>query len=262
VIELRRRDGAPPLVIGHRGAGRLAPENTLASVERALEAGVDLVEIDVVRLADGALVLAHSDDLAEVSHGAGGGRVGARGLDELRRLAPSLATLEEALALLAGGGAGLLLDLKERGYEAEAAAALRRHGLVERALVSSVFRDSLLRAGAAEPGLRLGLTYPYDRRGISRRRALAPAVAAALLAMRLSLPPRIGRRLERAGATAATLHHLVISRPLVARCHARGAAVIAWTVDDPRTARRLARLGVDGIVTDDPLRVSAATLAA
>src|SRR5439155_16498822 len=57
VIDLHR--GARPLVIGHRGAAALAPENSLESVEAAVRAGVDGVELDVLRTRDGRLVLAH-----------------------------------------------------------------------------------------------------------------------------------------------------------------------------------------------------------
>ena len=67
MISLRRR-ASGPLRIGHRGAAALAPENTLGSFRAAVEAGVDLVEFDVLDLRDGTLVVAHSDDLAEVTH--------------------------------------------------------------------------------------------------------------------------------------------------------------------------------------------------
>lgn len=260
MIPLRRPDGGM-VRIGHKGAAALAPENTLLSLERALEHGVDVVEIDVLGLHDGTLVLAHSDDLAEVSHGAARGRVRERTLAELRLVAPRLPTLDEALGFLAerAPGTGVHVDLKWLGYEAGVVEALRRHGLVQRALVSSVFPRSLRAAGALEPGLRLGLAYPFDRRGVSTRRVLAPAVAAALFALRGALPRRIGRMLDESGATVAVLHFAVVSRAAVARCHARGAAVLAWTVDDPRLLRRLARAGADGIITNDP-RIFAATL--
>ena len=68
VIALDRRDGRP-LRIGHRGAAALAPENTLRSFRAAVEAGVDLVEFDVIRLRGGELVVGHSHDLLELSHG-------------------------------------------------------------------------------------------------------------------------------------------------------------------------------------------------
>jgi glycerophosphoryl diester phosphodiesterase len=258
VIEARRREDGP-WRIGHRGAAALAPENTIAALECAVAEGVDVIEFDVLAVADGTLVLAHSDDLAELTHGKATGKVGARGLAELRELAPELPTLDEALEYLAGVEAGLHVDVKWVGYEHRLVEALRRHGVVGRSLVSSFFVPSLVEIGRAEPGLRRALSYPLDRYGVSQRRPLAPAVLAGLLAMRATLPRRIGRMLDRAGASVATLHHLVATRAVISRCHAHGAAVWAWTVDDPKAVRRLEQAGVDGIVSNDP-RVLAATL--
>jgi glycerophosphoryl diester phosphodiesterase len=216
--------------VGHRGAAALAPENTLASIERALEVGVDMVELDVVPLADGSLVLAHDPP----ADGAG------------------LPTLDEALAFVRERDVDVLLDVKGPGYEAELAEAVRRHGWVERTLVSSCHAESVRLLGQLEPGLRRGLTYPFDRLGISSRRLLRPATRAGLAGLRAALPWRIGGLLARADASVATLNHAVVSAAVVRSCHARGAQVLAWTVDDPALAARLAALGVDGIISDDP----------
>ena len=157
VIDLARRDGRM-LRIGHRGAAALAPENTIESLRLAIELGCDLVEFDVHEV-EGALVLAHDQPAGPV---------------------PELPTLDEALAFLAGTEAGAHLDLKASGAEEAVADALRRHGLVERTVVSS-FRPETLRALAAvEPGVRLGLTYPEDRRGLVQRRGVAPLIRPAL----------------------------------------------------------------------------------
>jgi glycerophosphoryl diester phosphodiesterase len=263
MISVRRHDGAPPWRIGHKGAAALAPENTLRSFRRALEEGVDLIEFDVLALADETLVLAHSDDLLEVSHGAAGGSVRVLSLDELRGFAPELPTFDEACAFLAGEApdVGVHVDVKWVDYEAGVVEALQRHGLVPRTLVSSFFTRSLRAIGGAEPGLRLGLSYPLDRHGVSRRRAFAPVVAVGAHALRRVLPYRIGRWLEAAGATVATLHYRLVSPAVVRACHARDAAVFAWTVDDAAVASALATAGVDGIITNDP-RIFAGTLRA
>ena len=152
MIDVLRRESGP-WRIGHRGAAALAPENTLRGFERAVHEGVDILEFDVLRLADGTLVLAHSDDLRELTHGAARGRAGARSLAELRRVAPELPTLDEALAFLSerAPGVGLHVDLKAVGYEAAVIAALRRSGSVERTLVSSFFTRSLRAVHAFEP---------------------------------------------------------------------------------------------------------------
>jgi glycerophosphoryl diester phosphodiesterase len=225
VIDLRRREGRP-LRIGHRGAAALAPENTIASLSLALELGCDLVEVDVLEH-DGALVLAHSP--AEVP--------------------TDIATLDEALGFLAGTEAGVQLDLKAAAAEPRLVQALRRHGLVERTVVST-FRPASLRALASlEPDLCRALTYPEDRFGVRR---LRPLVGPGLAMMRAVLARRIGRMLAGARAQVAMLNSLVVSRAVVERCHALGAVVFAWTVLDRGEAQRLDELGVDGLIVDDP----------
>ena len=86
MITLRRPAGGFARV-GHRGASALAPENTLEALELAVELGCDMLEFDVLDLQDGTLVLAHSNDLHEVSHGAARGAVRQRTLESLRRFA-------------------------------------------------------------------------------------------------------------------------------------------------------------------------------
>lgn len=242
-----------PLRIGHKGAAALEPENTLRSLRRAVELGCDLVEFDVLDLEDGTLVLAHSDDLFEVSNGAATGRVRSRSLADLRKVAPDLPTFEEALEELAhAGGVGIHVDLKWHGYEVAAVEAIRCHGLVERTVISSFHESSLRVLAALEPRLARGLTYPFDRSGLSQRRLLAPVAAAALVGLRRTLPLKIERMLERVQASAAMLHHQVVSRAAVDRAHAHGAAVFAWTVDDAAALARVLDAGVDGVITNDP----------
>lgn len=242
-----------PFRVGHKGAAALEPENTLRSLRRGVELGCDLIEFDVLDLHDGTLVLAHSDDLLEVSHGAAVGRVREQTLDSLREAAPELPTFDEALELLGGmAGVGLHVDLKWHGYEDAAAEAIRAHGLVERSVVSSFHAASLRRLAGVEPGLARGYTYPFDRRGVSRRRALAPVTAAAVLGLRAALPGRVAKMLEQARAEALMLLHTVVSRAAVERAHARGAAVFAWTVNDAAALDRVVSAGVDGVITDDP----------
>jgi glycerophosphoryl diester phosphodiesterase len=77
------------------------------------------------------------------------------------------------------------------------------------------------------------------------------------LALRRALAVRVPAMLERAGATALMLHHAVVSQTAVARAHARGAAVWAWTVDHPTEAARVLAAGVDAVITNDPAEVAA-----
>jgi glycerophosphoryl diester phosphodiesterase len=228
VIELARRDGQP-LRIGHRGAAALAPENSLEAIGLAVELGCDLVEFDIHAVGN-ALVVAH-DKPASVD---------------------GLPTLDEVLELLGSAGVGVHLDLKSQGVERPVAEALRRHGLVERTVVSS-FRAPTLRAlHSVEPKLRLGRTYPQDRHGLTRRRVFQPPARAIVRVLRRALPRRIVGLLAGSRASAAVLYWEVVSEATVARCHAAGAPVLVWTVDDAALLPWLDEIGVDGVITNDP----------
>jgi glycerophosphoryl diester phosphodiesterase len=228
VIDLRRRGGRL-LRIGHRGAAALASENTIASLTLAVELGCDLVEFDVIDL-EGGLVLAHS-------------------AEELPR---EPATFDEALAFLAPTGLGIQVDLKTPGTEAAIVTALRRHGLTGRSLVSTFHAESLRALAELEPGLARGLTSPEDRHDLSSRRLLSVLVQPGLSLLRTVLARRIGGMLAGAEATAAVLHVRVVSAAVVARCHALGIPVLAWTAVSSEEVHELDRLGVDGVVADDP----------
>ena len=223
-----RRDG-PPLRVGHRGAPALAPENTLPSIAAAIESGVDLVEIDVVADRE-ALRLAHST----------------------AQLTPESPVLADALAFIAERDVGVILDLKSAGIEGDAVEGLRCHGLLQRSVVASFHPRALRVLRQLEPALTTGLSYPFDRAGISERPAFQPLIRAGLAGLRRTLPARIGRMLARAGADAAMLHYALVSRRLVERCHARGAAVLAWTVLDEEALRSVLVAGVDGVIANDP----------
>ena len=217
------------LSIGHRGAAAVAAENTLRSLEAAIELGVDIVELDVL-VVDGELFLGHSP----------------------RELPRDPATLDEAFAMLAAHEVGVHVDVKCRGSEEAIAAAIRRHGLDTRSYVSAFWPSTLRRIGELVPTVPRALSYPEDRAGISRSRALGPLTIAGAAALRAVLPRRIGSLLARAGARIASLHHAVVSRAVVERCHALDVPVLVWTVDDARLVRRLDALGVDAIVSNDP----------
>ena len=219
------RDGGP-LVIGHRGAPLVAPENTLASFEAALAAGADAVELDVGE----GLVVAHSPS----------------------ELPASPAALDEVLALVRERGAGVLVDLKAHGVEAAVAEAVRRHGLLERALVSATSAAALRRLASHEPRLGRAITYPHDRYRVSRFAWPRRLEACGAAALRAAMPARAALLLRTADARALTLHHALVSPAVVAAVHGRGGVLLAWPVNDAGRVAHLARLGVDAIVTDDP----------
>ncbi len=225
------RGGDRPLVIGHRGAAAVAPENTAASLEAAIAARVDIVEFDI----SPGLRLGHSP----------------------AELPDDALSLDAALELLKGHDVGVHLDVKLPGYEHDVLAAVRRHGIAERALVSTAFARSARRF--AGHGLPVAIGYPRDRLGVSELRWPQPLTRAGAAALRAAMPARLPVLLRWARADTLSLHHTLCSRAAVATAHRLGAPVLAWTVNDAAGVRRVVAAGVDGIVSDDP-EIVAATL--
>ncbi|MDX6662536.1 MAG: glycerophosphoryl diester phosphodiesterase [Solirubrobacterales bacterium] len=232
--------------IGHKGADAVVPGNTIASFEAAVELGVEMIELDVLRLADGApelpaaqrspLVVAHDWHTAD--------------------LGPRL-TLAEALDAFTRAPLDRVeidLDLKLPGREDELVAALAERDLIDRAMVSTMERSSLDAIRELEPRLRRGWTYPrVSRDWLGPRWAWArPAMRAALVAMRGRLPALARRELPRLAVEALWVYHPLISAPLLRATGEAGVELIAWTVDDLPRMQALAALGVDGICSNNP----------
>ena len=221
--------------VGHKGADHVAPGNTFASFEAALEHGVDMIEFDVLRARDGRLVLAH--DYA----------------DSERR---ECLTLEQGLELFAGeayAGVELDVDLKLTGYEREVVDGLSRHGLLDRSLVSTMYPESLDRLGELEPALRRGWSVPRVQRNYLKAPFYVRLPALALAAwMRVRMPSQAAARIRAGGCEAIMSHQVLVSARLVRAVHAAGGQLYVWTVDEAPKIRALEALGVDGVITNDP----------
>jgi glycerophosphoryl diester phosphodiesterase len=221
--------------VGHKGAGHVAPGNTAASFEAALEHGVDMIEFDVLRTRDGRLVLAHDYE------------------DAWRR---ECMTLEDGLELFAGeayAGVQLDVDLKLPGYEREVVEGLARHGLVERSLVSTMYVESLDRVGELEPSLRRGWSVPRVQRDyLKARLAVRLPVYAVAAYMRARMPRLAAARIRAGGCEAIMAHRILVGGRLVRAVHRAGGQLYVWTVDDASRIRALEALGVDGVITNDP----------
>jgi len=219
--------------VGHKGAGHVAPGNTVESFQAALEAGVDMIEFDVLPL-DGVLVVAHDPEEA----------------DERTPL-----TLDQGLDHFAGeayAGVELDVDLKLPGYEREVVEGLRARGLDSRALISSTYPASLRLVGQIAPGLRRGWSVPRARRDYTKSLLLAVPAYGALRWIRSGLPAKAARAIRRGECEAVMVHRLLVSRLLVARVREAGGQLYVWTVDDAAEIAELEQLGVDAVITNDP----------
>ena len=176
-----------PLIFAHRGACKVAPENTLPAFEAAVRLGADGVELDVQYSSDGGLVVFHNPTLDATTNGTG--RVTAHTLDELRSLdagswfGPEFAgtripTLDEALDLLRGK-ALVNIELKvlyslKSSLGADVVALVRRHGMADQVVLSSFNPFALRGARQAGPEIECGLLLAPDlpawmRSGLARR---------------------------------------------------------------------------------------------
>jgi glycerophosphoryl diester phosphodiesterase len=205
--------------IGHGGASALAPANTLASFDAALDVGVDMVEFDV-REWRGELVLAHT-----VLHARRGGSV----------------RLQDALGHLAGrrfADVGLNVDVKHVGCEAALLDGLHRTRLLERSLLSSQVPAVLDRLREREPMARLGISVGGRMARLSRRWGDWRAHVLSGLA---------SRRWD-----ALMAQHRLVDATLLEHVVTRDGRLYAWTVNERTAIESLRGLGVHGITTADP----------
>jgi glycerophosphoryl diester phosphodiesterase len=224
-------------VIAHRGASGHRPENTLPAYELAVELGADMIEVDLHRTRDGAIVVTHDEDLRGLG---GAGEIADATLAEVRALdaggGARVPTLDE---LLDGFGARIPLNLEIKrgsradypGIEEATLAALEQRGLVERTLFSSFYDPVLARLRALSARARVGLL-------VSRR-----------------FPDAWAGRARRLGAEALHPELALVTPELVRAAHGEGLAVHVYTVDAPAELERLVELGVDGIFTNHPERL-------
>lgn len=230
-----------PRLIAHRGAGHLAPENTLASIEEGARRGYRCAEVDVACTADGVVVLMHDDSLARTTGGEG--LVGEvpwaqlAGLDAGAWLHPRFAgtripTLAQVLVRCQELDLQLAIELK-----------VRRSQDPRRLCAAVVKTVTEHRAG------RQHLLISFNDETLRTASVIAPDIPRALLIGR-ELPADWAARLAACDASALDLDHRLITRELVATVHAAGYALIAWTVNDPARAAELLDWGVDGVTTD------------
>jgi glycerophosphoryl diester phosphodiesterase len=223
--------------IGHKGADHIAPGNTTASFDAALAHGCDMVEFDVLpeRVdGTGALLLAHD-------------------YRDAQRRTPL--TLEEGLDHLctkAFAGVELNVDLKLPGYEERVIAALRERDLESRVLISTMEVESLPVVRAASPAVRLGWSVPKVKRNYLAHRATRPLALATVQLLRRTVPRAVARAMRAREIDAAMSHFSLVTPHFVRTVQRAGGELYVWTVDDAERIRRFERMGVAGVITNDP----------
>lgn len=217
------------LIIGHRGAAGLVPENTLPGFARAIELGVDAVELDI-HLCEGRLLVIHDDTLERTTSGKG--TLSSHSLAALRALdagnGAQIPLLEEVLELIAGR-VGINVELKGHGTAQPLAQLL-----------------------ASLDGSHL-LVSSFDHGMLREFHRMAPAVPVAPLFSQWK-----GNPIDTAcrfGGGYLNLNRKLVTRARCSDATAAGLRLLAYTVNDPVEAQRLFDMGVGGLFTDYPDRI-------
>lgn len=242
----------PRRLYAHRGAAAERPENTMPAFERALEIGVDALELDVHLTRDGQLIVAHDEtaqrmaavprawaelDLLDAQRlDVGWGFVAPDGTRPFAGQGIGVPRFEDVLAAFPDVRINVDIKGNDRAVGAMLEVVTRAHA-AERVTIASFHARNML---------------AVRRRGYGGETALAQAEVAALLA----LPALLWRQLPLTGTAAqvpVAQRGLRFDRPaFIAKCHSLGLRADFWTVDDPAEAERLLALGADGIITNDP----------
>lgn len=230
-----------PLWIAHRGAGKLAPENTLAAFRAGAALGWRAFECDVKLSADGVPFLLHDSTLDRTTpaRGVAGeqpwaalSRLDAGGWHSRAYAGEPLPSLDAIAVYVQRNGFALNVEIKPTpghehatGVSVGAACAQLWPGTAPALLLSSFEPDAL--RGARES---------------------APALPRALLLD--TLPPGWFERAQQLGCVAVVTQHRLMDAAVVSQLHGAGLRALCYTVNDANEARRLRALGVDGLITD------------
>ncbi|RDK10704.1 glycerophosphodiester phosphodiesterase [Cupriavidus lacunae] len=230
-----------PRHIAHRGAGKLAPENTLAAFRHGASFGYRMFEFDVKLTADGKPVLMHDATLDRTTTGSG--RVDSLTLGEVALLdagswhsatfaGEPVPTLKAIARYTCANGYCINIEIKPvPGRETLTGAAV------------ALDAQSLWRGASVPP-----LLSSFSDEALAAARRVAPELPRALLLDKL--PADWLDRLRELDCVALDANHRVLNAKVIADAHAAGFRVLSYTVNDPERAAQLLAWGLDGLITD------------
>jgi glycerophosphoryl diester phosphodiesterase len=222
-------------VMAHRGASKVAPENSLAAFRKAIEARADWIEIDVQETLDGEVVVVHDSDLMKLARNKI--KIWEATLAQLQSVdigssfSPEFSTervptLSEVLTLCRGR-IGVIIELKYYGHdqqlEQRVADIVEQHDMAKHVMVMSLKTEGIKKMKAIRPQWKCGVLMSLSIGNIQKFEADFLAVNAKFA-----------------------------SRSLISRAHRIGKQVFVWTVDDGASMSMLMNRGVDGILTNRP----------
>ncbi len=215
------------LRIGHRGARAYAPENTLTSFKKALEIGVDAVELDVRKTKDNQIVVIHDTDIKRTTDGEG--LVSELTLKEIKGFSADqgekIPILQEALDFL-DKKVKVFVELKEEGVEEQVLSIVHERGLEKNVVIVSFLEEALKKVRTLDKEIETGLIYAKHKNPVKTA---------------LELKANYLLALYRFTHTAN-----------VEKAHENGLKIIVWTINKPQEVEEYVKKGVDGIASDKP----------
>lgn len=247
--------GDRPLVLAHRGGADLAPENTMAAFQNAVDLGVDILELDVHTTADGTVVVIHDESVDRTTDGTGAVHdftlADLRQLDAGYEFSPDngqtfpfrgqgigIPTLEEVFAAFPDMRINIEIKQSDPPIEAAVLEVIERAGAQQRVLVGSEYDDVMARFRSLAPDIATSAA-TNEVRNFYLAQLLRVSAIYRPLADAFQVP-------EYSGSTH------VVTPSFVDAAHHHGVKVHVWTVNDAETMQRLLDIGVDGIITDRP----------
>jgi|ETNmetMinimDraft_2_1059921.scaffolds.fasta_scaffold41234_2 glycerophosphoryl diester phosphodiesterase len=221
-------DMKKPLIIGHRGASFYEPENTIRSINKAIELGAKAVEIDVHLSKDKELVVIHDDSINRTTKGKG--HIKDLTFKQLRKFdagkGQKIPSLQEVIDLFADK-ITLVIELKALGTARPIARILKKNKAEKKAYIISFWHELVKEAKALNKNINTGVLFA-------------------------GCPVNAGRLAKDANAGVLFLHHKTINKKLVQNAHKEKLKVFVWNIDKKKDIKPIAKLGVDGIGSNKP----------
>ncbi len=215
------------MIMGHRGAPALEPENTLLSIARAMEIGVDAVEIDVRLSKDKEIIVIHDSTVDRTTNGTG--PVSSYALKEIKKLdagkGETIPTLDEVIGLI-GNKVQLVIELKEEGTERKVVELIKRNNLDDNVYVIS-----------------------FWHRLVRMVKEMGSCIKTGVLLVGCPVDACVATH---ASSDALVMKYTFVNRKFVEIAHKEGLKVFIWNIDDRDLLKPYADMRVDGIGSNDP----------
>lgn len=224
------------IFIAHRGASNIAPENTLKAFKKAIDLGADYIEFDVRESKDGEIVIIHDANVFRTTHKFG--FVKQMSLEKIKRLNAGngeiIPTLEEIL-VETKGKINYMCELKVKNISGKVINILKNHNALDSTILISFKHDELLKTQNCYSDLKFGAIVPTGLGWITN----------------WFLKKRIISSISEKSFFSINPFFSMVNRKFLEFAHDKDLKVFAWTANSRRSLKKLIKLGVDGILTNN-----------